>query len=119
MNVRHLLLPLLIAAACSTVPEASYPPFADHDVRAEFVVPASGEFPFPASDARRIVQQLELLPPPLAERFGAAGERWLLYPAGTKVQVRARMRTFAGEGGSLPTPAELLPGATILPTERP
>ncbi|MCB9884805.1 MAG: hypothetical protein H6838_04895 [Planctomycetes bacterium] len=119
MNVRPLLLPLLAAAACSTVPEASYPPFADHDLRAEFVVPASGEFLFPASDARRVVQQLQLLPPPRGERFGAAGERWLLYPAGTKVQVTARLRTFAGDDGTLPTPAELLPGATILSAQQP
>lgn len=119
MDVRPLLLPLLAAVACSTVPEASYPPFADHDVRAEFVVPASGELPFPASDARRIVQELELQPPPQAERFGTAGERWLLYPAGTRVQVHARLRAFAGGDGKVPPPAELLPGATILPPRQP
>ncbi len=101
-------------AACSTVPVAGYPPFGEHHVAAEFVVPADGRLRVPASSASVLVQELRCEPRPRGEQFGAGGERWLLYPAGTAVRVRGRFRVYARADGHLPGAAELLPGASVV-----
>ncbi len=115
--LRSLRLPALClcaaAAACSTLPEAGYPRFVDHEVTAEFVVPDSGELACPATHDGLIVQHLELSPLPHGERFADKDERWLLYPAGTRVQLRGRFRAFARADGSVPSPADLLPHARV------
>jgi hypothetical protein len=62
-----------------------------------------------------VVQELSLDPTPHAELF-ADGERWLVYPAGTSVQVRCRFRAYATNGGPVPSPAEVLSGARDIRT---
>lgn len=101
-------------AACSVVPAPHYPPFHDHLLAADFVVPAGGELRVPSSSPALAVNELHCEPPPHAERFSADGARWLRYPAGTAVRVRGRFRAYADPTGRLPTAAELLPGAVRL-----
>lgn len=123
MHLRPLLPLCLFAAlcaACSSVPKAEYPRSVDHQIEAEFVVPDNGEFWFPASTRTRIVQQLELQPPPRGERFGGDGERWLLYAPGTRVHVHGSFRSFADDAGQLPKADEIIPGAILLaPKQQP
>ena len=104
----------LLLAACSVVPDASYPPFDEHHFAADFVVPADGRLPFPASSRCLTIQELHVSPAPHGEQFGEQGERWLLYAAGTAVHVRGRVRAYAGVDGHRPGVAELLPGAKHL-----
>lgn len=105
------LLPCLVAATCSVVPEAAYPPFADHDVTADFVVADDGLLRVPASSRQLVVQQLTAEPRPERERFGAGGERWLVYPAGTPVCLHCRFRAYAGPDDRVPSVTDVLPGA--------
>lgn len=103
-----LLLPL---AACSTLPEAGYPPFAEHRVVADFVVGAEGLLPVPTSHRALVVHELGAAPAPAAERFGQRGERYFVYPPGTTVQLHCRFRAYADGSGTVPSPADVLPGA--------
>jgi len=57
------------------------------------------------------VQELRCEPGARGEQFGPAGERWLLYPAGTEVRLRGRFRVYAAADGRLPGVGELLSGA--------
>jgi hypothetical protein len=107
------LLPLA-AAACSTLPPASYPPFVDHDVRAEYVVGDDGRLGFPVTTREFVVQSLRLEPAPLDEHFDAAGRRWFVYAGGTAVTARCRLRVYALPDGSEPPLAQLLPGAVAV-----
>jgi hypothetical protein len=108
-----LLLLLLLLAACSTVPEASFPPFVDHAVAAEFVVPANGRLELPTSTALLVVHSLDLVPPAPAgaERFDGDGRRWFELTPGATVEVRCRCRAFAGVEGRPPRALDLFPAA--------
>lgn len=109
-NSATAILPALLLA-CSVVPPASYPAFAEHAVQAEFVVPATGLLRLPATTADLVVFELGATPPPVRELFGADGERWYVYAAGTQVRVHCRLRSYATGGDPPPEPAQLLPGA--------
>ena len=89
------------------LPTASTGYFADHHVRAEFVVPADGRLALPTSGASLLVHGLELAPPPLAEEFANA-QRWFVYAPGARVTLRARFRAF---GPQAQNSAQALPGA--------
>jgi hypothetical protein len=102
-------------AACSNVPRASFPPYAERAIAAEFVVPADGLLPMPRSSWSLVVHELQADPPPLEERF-AEGSRWFVYPAGAAVVVHCRYRAYAGPDGRLAEPADVLPGASRLRT---
>jgi len=95
---------------CSTLPTPTLPPFADHHVRAEFVVGADGRLAVPASGPDLVVHDLELHPTPRGEHFTATG-RWFDYAPGTHVLVRARFRSY---GDHAANPAHALRGATAV-----
>lgn len=107
----RLLAATLLLAACSTLPPAAYPEFADHLVAARFVVPEGGLLRLPVSGTDLVVQELTATPPPQRELFGHDGERWFVYPAGTHVHVRCRCRSYAAGDARPRSPAQLLPGA--------
>jgi len=110
----------VLLASCSVLPDASYPPFHDHHLAADFVVPADGRLRMPSSSPSLTIRELHFEPAPQGERFGRGGERWLLYAPGTAVRVHGRFRAYAGADGRLPGAAELLPGATrVHPLEGP
>ena len=100
----------LLLAACSTLPPAALPPHRDHHVAAEFVVPDDGRLPLPPSSPTLSMRELQLDPPPLAERFANA-RRWFVYAPGTHVRVRARFRTWADADGPPADAAAVLGGA--------
>ena len=104
-------LALLASAACSTLPVASRPPFADHHVRAEFVVPEHGRLALPESRDDLVLRELSLVPPPLGEQFAHA-QRCFLYAPGTRVQVEARFRVYGTDGHPPAPPEQVLVGAT-------
>lgn len=109
--------PALVAfalAACSALPPAHYPRFADHELTAAYVVGEDGRLWFPATSRDVVVGALQLDPPPLGERFGDGGQRWFVYPRGTEVTARCRLRVYAAAGAP-PTLEALLPGAVITP----
>jgi hypothetical protein len=108
------LLAVLVLGACSTVPPHQYPPFAEHDVQADFVVPADGRLSMPSSSRDLVLHELRSEPPPASEQLGASGERWWLFPQGTHVQVHCRFRAYAGRDGIVPGPDTVLPGSTAL-----
>jgi hypothetical protein len=111
------LLPLA-AAACSTLPPANYPPFVDHDVRAEYRVGDDGRLGFPVTTAELVVLSLQLDPMPLDERFDAAGQRWFVLSGGSAVTARCRLRVYSLPDGSEPLLAQVLPGAiAVVPTQ--
>ncbi len=97
--------------ACAVLPERSYPDFRDHHLAADYVVPLDGRILVPATTRDLIVQELELLPPPLGETFDADGARWMLYDHGTNVRLRGRFRAYGTGAGDAVTPTQLLPGA--------
>lgn len=98
--------------ACSHLPiDASG--HADHDVVAEFVVPADGRLPVPASDATLRVDDVAFAPAPAGEGFGVAG-RWFRFPPGARVTARLRFRTFAREGAPPASAQATLPHASAL-----
>lgn len=108
------LLATFALGACSTVPPHQYPPFAEHDVHADFVVPADGRLSMPSSSRGLVLQELRSEPPPQGEQLGASGERWWLFPQGTRVQVHCRFRAYAGSDGRVPGPDLVLPGSIAL-----
>lgn len=108
---QHLLAAALLLAACSTLPPAAYPEFADHLIAAQFVVPEGGRLRVPVSTTDLVVQELIATPPPQREQFGHDGERWFVYPAGAHVHVHCRCRSYATPDGRPQSPAQLLPGA--------
>lgn len=113
------LASLLALGGCSSMPEAGYPPFVDHHVAADFVVPAAGRLHLPMTTRDLVVHELELEPAPLRERF-APGERWFEYPPGASVRLRCRLRAYAPPGGQVPSLPSILPAATaIRPLEAP
>jgi hypothetical protein len=102
---------LFVLGACSSLPEAGYPPFAEHTVVADFVVGDAGLLPVPSSHSALVVHELGTAPAATAERFGPRGERFLVFAPGTAVRVRCRFRAYADGNGQLPSPADVLPGA--------
>lgn len=102
---------LAALAACSTLPEPTQPPFADHRVAAEFVVPESGRLELPMSSDALLVRELALEPAPLAERF-RDDRRWFTYAPGTRVVVRASFRTYALAGSEPANASQVLAGAS-------
>ncbi|MCK5945333.1 MAG: hypothetical protein KAI24_25310 [Planctomycetes bacterium] len=103
---------LAALAACSTMPMASLPPHVDYAFDARYQVGSDGELRLPASTRALVVRELQLSPPPLREHF-EDGQRTLRYPPGSAVHARGALRAYANDDGSLPTLAELLPGATL------
>lgn len=108
------LLATLALGACSTLPPHEYPPFAEHNVQADFVVPADGRLSMPSSSRDLVLHELRSEPPPKSEQLGASGERWWLFPQGTHVQVHCRFRAYAGRDGTVPGPDLVLPGSIAL-----
>jgi hypothetical protein len=115
-NLRNLLLAigLGMATGCSTMPEASYPPHCDHELLAEFVVPADGWLPVPSSTRHLVVRELASEPPAAGERFDAAEQRYLAFPAGSRITLRCGLRCYATAHGQLPELRELLPHAVTV-----
>ena len=95
---------------CSQLPIEPATGHCDHDVVAEFVVPADGRLAVPSSGARLRIDALELSPAPVGERFDDGG-RWFPYAPGTRVAVRMRFRAFAVDGEPPCSPERALPGA--------
>jgi hypothetical protein len=85
---------LLAAAACSTLPDSWLPPFHDHELDTEFVVPADGRFVAPVSSDEVVVHELRLSPQPTGEHFEGQ-QRFFTYAPGTRVAVRGRLRIYA------------------------
>ncbi|MBL8727791.1 MAG: hypothetical protein JNM25_05130 [Planctomycetes bacterium] len=104
----------LLLTACSALPPAHYPTFADHRFAADFVVPEGGRLSVPATTTDLVVQELTATPPPQRELFGRDGERWFVYPAGAEVRVVCRCRSYAPHDGQPLSPAQVLPGARHL-----
>ena len=111
---------MLVAAAassCSSLPDAHYPPFVEHEIDASFLVDETGELPFPATTRDIVVRSLQLDPTPTGERFDDSGQRFFLYPPGSAVTARCQVRIYAGRDGTQRTVADLLPLALrIAPT---
>lgn len=101
---------LAALAACSVLPEPTQPPFADHCVAADFVVPDTGRLALPTSSDALLVHEFVLDPPPLAEQFRDE-RRWFTYAPGTRVVVRGRFRTWARPGETPATATQVLVGA--------
>ena len=110
---------LTVAGACSTLPPAHYPAFADHDVVAWFVVPADGQLPLPQSRPDLVLQALHVHPAPHAETFPADGTRRFTYAPGTRVQVHCRCRVYGRDGAPPPPIATVFPGAVQVLTAPP
>lgn len=112
LSLLTLLAPL--CGGCSTVPAASYPPFAEHHVAASYQFAPGGEHraAVPASDAGLLVQELSSEPPAVGEQW-EAGQRYLLAPPGCRrFEVRCRYRVY-GDPRTAPTPARLFPDADV------
>ncbi len=99
--------------ACSQLPIEPLTGHRDHDVVAEFDVPADGRVTLPASDASRRIDHIAWTPAPLAESF-VAGARSFVFAPGARVQARLRFRTFAAGGGEAATAAAALPNAVAV-----
>lgn len=94
------------------MPEASYPPYEERGVIAEYGPPAAGRVRVPASDEAIVVQRMETDPEPAGESF-EDGARFLLVPAGCeRFVVRCRYRVYRA-GSAFPSPSSLFPGAKI------
>ncbi len=104
----------LCLSACSVLPPASYPEFAEHRFDAAFVVPDDGLLRLPATTTDLVVHELTATPPPQRELFGSGGERWLVYAAGTHVRVYCSCRSYTPRNGRPLAPAQVLPGASHL-----
>ena len=92
--------------ACSNVPPATWPAFAEHHVAAEFVVPADGLLPMPLTSWSLVVRELTAEPAPHGERF-EGGRRWFVYPAGTSVRrlkLPSAFRRHSLRGAAFPPP---------------
>jgi hypothetical protein len=101
-------------AACSALPPAHYPAFADHLFAADFVVPEGGHLSLPVTTTDLVVHELTATPAPQSEQFGSGGERWFVYPAGAEVHIVCRCRSYAPRDGRPLSPAQVLPGARHL-----
>lgn len=110
MLAARALAAIAALAACSHLPIEPAHGHRDHDVVAEFVVPADGRLGLPTSDRRLRIDALELSPPPARERFDDGG-RWFPYAPGSRVAVRMRFRAFAVDGEPPCPPERALPGA--------
>jgi hypothetical protein len=108
------LLSLSLATSCSTMPTGDYPPHCDHALLAECVVPADGWLPVPSSTADLVVRHLTSEPPALGERYDAAQQRYLAFPAGSRITLRCDLRCYAAPHGQLPALRDLLPAAVVL-----
>lgn len=96
---------------CSVLPAPSYPPYADHDVTAAFVVSADGRLPVPSSRPGLVVHELRATPAPARESFEGGQRCWHFAP-GAQVAVHCRFRVYAEAAGPMPQPGSVLPGAT-------
>ncbi|GEM_PF-2749745 len=105
-------LPLAIAA-CAALPPSGYPAHVDYAFEARFTVDDSGALLLPASRRDLVVRSLEVTPRPRAERFSARGRSMTFLP-GTVVRARGDLRAYRRDDGSMPSLAELLPGAALL-----
>ena len=104
---------LCALASCSALPPAGYPAYVDYAFEARFTIGDGGSLPLPVSRRGLVIRGLDLAPTPLAERF-SGDARLLTYAAGTVVRARGDLRAYRRDDGSLPTLAELLPGADTL-----
>ncbi|MFK7740206.1 MAG: hypothetical protein AB8H80_07770 [Planctomycetota bacterium] len=104
---------LAALASCSSLPDRQRPDHTDWTFRANLTADAEGRIAFPSTTAALVVEQVELLPAPEGELL-LGGERWFLYPAGTRVDIHASLRVYANSDGSQPTLEQLLPGATVI-----
>jgi len=102
---------LFLLAGCSTMPAGGYPPHCDHQLMAEFVVPEDGWLAVPSSTPHLVVRQLASEPSPLGERYDTRQQRYLAFPAGSRITLRCDLRCYAAEPGHLPELHELLPHA--------
>lgn len=98
---------------CSVLPAPSYPPHAEHDVTAQFVVPDSGRLPVPSSRPGLVVHELQATPAPARESFDAGQRCWHFAP-GAQVTLHCRFRVYADAAGPVPEPGAVLPGAVHL-----
>lgn len=103
-----------IFSGCSSLPPTTTPPHRDYGVNATYLIGEDGKLCFPSTTQQLIVRSITLTPHPTGEEF-QDNERWFLYPEGTKVHVRAKLRAYAIEGGGMTALQDLLPGATLLP----
>ena len=97
-----------VLTACSALPEASLPPFADHRVDAEYIVPASGRLRVPSSGSELLVHELAWSPTPLREVVVDGTDRYFLFEPGQMVTLRTRLRVFGVAGQAPRTITEIL-----------
>ena len=103
----------LALAACAALPPPGYPAHVDYAFEARFTVDDSGALLLPASRRDLVVRSLDVTPRPRAERFSARGRSMTFLP-GTVVRARGDLRAYRRDDGSMPSLAELLPGAALL-----
>ena len=103
---------LATLAACSAMPLQRSPAHVDYAFDARYAVGADGALTVPVTRRDLVIRELVLRPTPSAERF-AGQARTLSYPPGTSVRAHGALRAYARPDGSLPTLAELLPGAEL------
>lgn len=107
----HTLLALVALAACSEVPEATWPEHVDFAVTADYELGPTRTLVVPFSRADLTLFRLDVAPTPLAERF-EAGERTLLFASDVeRVEVRCKGRRYGRRVADLDA---LFPGATRL-----
>jgi hypothetical protein len=106
-----MLLPILGAAACSTVPQREWPPFEQRSVVAEWNA-ASAPVELPTSREDLTVLELRIEPQGTTETF-ADGKRLVALPKGsTKLTVHCTYRAYARDGATL-RPEDLFRGAVV------
>lgn len=121
MLARLATLTLLAAAACSTVPDASWPAqqAGELEVLYDFADGAPRIFRVPASDDDLTVLWLEADPPVVTERF-VDGERiWIAPEDLDELRVRCGYRLFGAAGARDPLGTSLrvterFPGGTVV-----
>jgi hypothetical protein len=101
-------------SGCAVLPDHFYPPFRDHHLIAQYIVPASGRIQIPATSKDLVVLLLQLDPRPNGESFDSDGTRWGHYERGTEVGLRGSFRAYSAKAGTALTPPELLPGARYI-----
>lgn len=112
---------LLVAPACSVVPEGWQPPWRDVTVDATYDLDpaAAHRVAIPQSTRELTVLEMRTTPAELSEQFDA-GVRHLRVPAGTpRVEVSCRYRVYGRRGpgdpfDTVPAPADLFPGAALV-----
>lgn len=106
-----MLLPILGAAACSTVPTREWPHYEQRTVLAEWDAAAS-PIELPTSREDLTLLDLRIEPSDATETF-ADGKRLVTLPKGsTKLTVRCTYRAYARDGATL-RPEELFRGAVV------